>query len=268
MKLHLLAGSLRTVGLIGHLLYALPLAIIYPTLGPAARRTVARHWSGALLRILHIRLTVNGAPPSHGPQGALLVANHISWLDVFLINAVTPSTFIAKSEVRSWPLIGWLCQRARTLFVQRGKRADALLANQRMAERLVAGECVVLFPEGTTTSGGQAGSFHASLLQCAIDAECGVHPVAVSYHDGAGNRSDDAAYIGDMTLVASLLNVLFSKSLHATVAFLPAQATASQNRRELADAARAAINAVLADTTADTACAPATSSSTRLRVEA
>ncbi len=268
MKPRLLSGWARAIRLAFHLVYAVPLALIYPALGPAAQNRLTLHWSRALLRILRIRLHVHGAPPPQGRQGALLVANHISWLDVFLINAAIPCTFIAKSEVRAWPLIGWLCTRARTLFIERGKRADALLANRSMIRRIEAGERVALFPEGTTTTGSQAGPFHASLLQCAIDAGCAVHPVAIGYHDDGGRRSENAAYVDDMTLIASLRNILSGAALHATVSFLPGQSTAARSRRELADDARAAINAVLADPTADTACAAAPPSGTRRRVEA
>jgi len=238
----------RSMRLIGHLLYGLLLACSFPLLGPGSRRALLNYWSRALLDILHVRLEIAGRIPAMHEPGALLVANHVSWLDVFVINAASPSCFVAKSEVRSWPLIGILCRLTRTVFIERNYRRDTLRANRAIGDALASGERVSLFPEGTSTDGSQVRHFHAALFQCAIDIGTCIQPVAIRYHDGSGMRSEDANYIGDMTLIESLLNIMRSRSLHARLVFLPALHSAGQSRRALADDAHAAIVAALAGT--------------------
>jgi 1-acyl-sn-glycerol-3-phosphate acyltransferase len=235
----------RGMRLACHLLYGTLLACFYPLLKLPARHSIMRRWSGALLGILHVRLEIQGHLPQPGRQGALLIANHVSWLDVFVVNAASPSCFVAKSEVRTWPLFGLLCRLTRTIFIARDIRRDTLRANLEIARTLREGDCVALFPEGTSSDGSGVRHFHSSLLQCAIDEACPVHPVALRYHDGDGWRSNDANFVGDMTLVKSLHNILRSPSLHATVMYLPACSGAGKNRRELAGEAQSAISAAL-----------------------
>lgn len=242
-----LRALLRGARVACHLLYALLIALVYPMLKLQSRQFILQHWSRALLRILHVHLEISGQIPLHCKQGALLVANHISWLDVYALNAVQPSSFVAKSEVRSWPLLGLLCRRAQTIFIERSLRRDTLRANGLLSERLAQGECVALFPEGTTTDGSQMRHFHSSLLQCAIDRECAVYPVAIRYHDGSGRLCKDAAFIGDMTFLRSLGNILFSHTLHVTLVFLPAISSTQKSRRLLATEAHAAIRTTLND---------------------
>jgi 1-acyl-sn-glycerol-3-phosphate acyltransferase len=244
---HILLAVLRGIRVACHLLYALLLALIYPMLSLPARQFVMQRWSRALLDILQVRMETGGHLPPRFKQGALMVANHISWLDVYALNAVKPSCFVAKSEIGSWPLLGLLCRRAQTIFIERNIRRDTVRANGMIAERLAQGEIVALFPEGTTTDGSQVRHFHSSLLQCAIDTECAVYPVAIRYHDGSGKHCNDAAFIGEMTFLQSLQKILFSPSLHATLVFLPVISGAGKSRRTLADEANAAIRTTLDD---------------------
>lgn len=235
----------RGARLAGHLAYGLLLAGIYPLLGNAWRRALLRRWSCALLRILHVRLELGGFPPQPDGRGILLVANHISWLDVFAINAANPSCFVAKSEVRSWPFVGALCRLTHTIFIDRSLRRDTARANRAIAARLSGGECVALFPEGTSTDGSHVRHFHASLLQCAVETASPVQPVAIRYHDGSGLRTPAASYSGDMTFMRSLLNVLHSRSLHVTLLFLPQVSCCGKARRAVAEEAYGAVNAAL-----------------------
>lgn len=204
-----------------------------------------QRWSRSLLQILQVKLETSGVMPQASELGALLVANHISWLDVFIISAASPACFVAKSEVRSWPLIGLLCRLTRTLFIERNLKRDTVRANWAITNTLSKGECVALFPEGTSTDGSQVRHFHAPLLQCAIDASTCVQPITIRYHDGAGLRIDDACYIGDMSFMQSLLNILRSPSLHANLVFLPKLDSQGKTRRMLADEAYAAISNTL-----------------------
>jgi 1-acyl-sn-glycerol-3-phosphate acyltransferase len=242
--------AFRSTRLIGHLLYGLLLASAFPLLGPGSRRALMRYWSRALLHILRVKLEIGGNLPSVREQGALLVANHMSWLDVFVINAANPSCFVAKSEVRSWPLIGLLCRLTRTVFIERSFRRDTLRANRVIGDVLANGESVALFPEGTSTDGSQVRHFHSSLLQCAIDTGTCVQPIAIRYHDGTGLRSEDANYIGDMSLVQSLLNIMRSRALHAKLDFLPEISSLGKSRRILAEEAHAVVSTALAGTIA------------------
>ncbi|HEX6734672.1 MAG TPA: lysophospholipid acyltransferase family protein, partial [Azonexus sp.] len=113
----------------------------------------------------------------HSVPGALLVANHISWIDIYVINAALPAAFVSKAEVRGWPLIGWLAARHDTIFLRRGSRGHARLINAEIAEVLGRGQHVAVFPEGTTTDGCSLLHFHAALLQPALAAGRPVLPV-------------------------------------------------------------------------------------------
>ena len=166
---------------------------------------------------------------------------------MFAINAVQPSCFIAKSEVNGWPLIGMLCRRTQTIFIERDIRRDTMRINSQAGAQLDIGEDVVLFPEGTSTDGTQVRHFHSSLFQSAIDRKTTVQPIVIRYHDGSGNHSNDAAFIGDMNFMESLQNVLSSPSLHVTLTLLAPLATQETNRRVLAAETQAVISTALAE---------------------
>ena len=215
---------------------------IYPLTDEATHRNLRRRWSQKLLTILGVELRVTG--PAIQP-GSMLVANHISWLDIFVINALVPSAFVSKAEVRGWPLIGWLAAVNETVFLRRGSRGHAKIINAEIATLLDAGRNVAVFPEGTTTDGSHVLHFHAALLQPAI--ECG-HPIqalALSYTDADEQRSRAAAYDGDITLGQSLGNIIAEQRLIARIDAAQPMATEGIQRRELAAMARAAIVARL-----------------------
>lgn len=234
---------LRAARLALHIGYGLMLAIAYPRFPAALRRRILQRWSAALLAIFNVRVELT---PDAALRSGLIVTNHISWLDVFVLNAVVPMRFVAKSEVRRWPLIGWLCARAQTLFLERGKARAAARMNVQLVELLQRGECLAIFPEGTTTDGAQVGHFHPSLLQPAIDAAARVHPVAIRYLDGTGLRSSAAAYIDELSFGASLWNILSMPELHVRLIASPALDACTLDRRSLARSARAQIAGALA----------------------
>lgn len=235
----------RGICLTLHLCYAALLAIFYPYLKPVKRRRILKNWSRQLLGILNIGIRTEGEMPVRCESGFLVVANHISWLDVFALNAIYPSRFIAKAEVRDWPLIGWLCERGNTIFIERALRQDAASINRRASLLLEQGVCIGLFPEGTTTDGTQVGHFHSALIQPAIDAGAMLCPIALRYQDETGKQSDAAAFTGDMTLPQSIWRILRSPRFDALLVFTPALATTGENRRALARAAQEAISQAL-----------------------
>lgn len=228
-----------------HIAYGLALAVIYPRLTPPLRRQLMQRWSAGLLDIFNVKVLLAEDDPLRNLHGGLIVTNHISWLDVFVLNAVVPMRFVAKSEVRRWPVIGWLCARAQTLFIERGKARSAARINLQLVELLQRGECLAVFPEGTTTDGTAVAHFHSSLLQSAIDAGTLVHPTAIRYQNGAGERSTAAAYIDNLSFGASLWTLLNAPVVHVRLLPTPALHAADCERRELAQRAHAAISTAL-----------------------
>ena len=220
---------------------ALIVAAVFPFLDAQGRRNAVERWSHALLRILVVHLHVYGEPPIRPAQPVMLVANHVSWLDIFAINAVVPVRFVAKSEIRRWPVIGWLSARTGTLFIERAQRRDTTRINQLVAEAMLAGDVAAVFPEGTTTDGSRVLRFHSSLLQPASLAAAGVQPVALRFERGDGSLCVEAAYDGDKSLWDSFGAIVAQPEIHAHVWFLPVLPAGAAHRRELADTAQAAI---------------------------
>ncbi len=146
---------------------ALILHFVFPRAGAERRRSLVRWWSARLVRLLGVEVRVAGAPPSPG-SAAMIAANHISWLDIFVVMGVQPARFIAKSEIRDWPVAGWIAERAGTLFIRRARRHDTARINEQVHAAFAEGACVGLFPEGTTTEGDHLLRFHSSLFEPAI----------------------------------------------------------------------------------------------------
>lgn len=228
----------------------------YPLMKPAGRRLALQRWSATLLRRLAARLTVHGAPPHQRDAPFMLVANHISWLDIFAINAAVPTRFVAKSEVRRWPLIGWLCVKADTLFIERERRRDLARLDDMICYALrgptAASASVGVFLEGTTTDGSEVLPFHSSLLRPAQAADVPIYPVAIQYLRGDGSICTEAAYDGDKSALDTLRLMLTQREIHVHVYFLPPLAAAGVHRKVLAKQARERIVQHLYPFSADT----------------
>ncbi|MGE5451662.1 MAG: lysophospholipid acyltransferase family protein [Acidobacteriota bacterium] len=197
----------------------------------AWRMDSTRQWAVRLLAILGIRLEVQGRAR---PGAKLIVANHVSWLDIMAIDAVVPSRFVSKAEVGRWPLVGALVTAAGTLYLQRERRRDAMRVLGLMSAALQGGSTVAVFPEGTTGSGHGVLPFHANLLQAAIDAKVPVQPIVLRYSDKRHAISPRAAYVGDTTLMQSLWRVVSSSGLTVHVTVLAPLAVDHADRRSLA----------------------------------
>ncbi len=247
MRHHPTGFALRTWRLtrfVLHLLRAMLIAAcIFPWLERPARRQRLQSWSAQLLEILAIRLQFTGAVPAG--DTALIVANHVSWLDIFAINSVHPTRFVAKSEIRTWPLIGWLCARGDTLFIHRHRRHHTREITHAMAAALTAGESFAVFPEGTTTHGDVLLPFHTSLLQPALVANASIYPVAIRYTRADGSLCVEADYEGEKNLLQSLLQLVTQPRVELQLQFLSPIAVAGMDRRGLADAAAGAIATAL-----------------------
>ncbi len=207
------------------------MAAVFPWARPALRRALKRRWSRQLVGILGLKVGAGGTAPI--PSG-LLVCNHISWLDIYVINALAPAAFVSKDDVKDWPLIGWLCQHTETIFIERGSRAAAQRTRETMVAQLAGGTHVALFPEGTTTDGSKVLPFHGALFQSAIDACVPVVPLALRYVDADGKPSRAPAYDGDITLLQCMHAIARTSGLSAQVRVLAPLDTANVDRRHLA----------------------------------
>jgi 1-acyl-sn-glycerol-3-phosphate acyltransferase len=217
-------------------------ALIFPLIGIADRQAHIKRWSVKLLALCDVRIQLSHQHGAQSAARALIVANHVSWLDIFVINALHPCRFVAKSDIRDWPLIGWLCEKAGTIFISRGKLRDVRRIYQGLVASLHAGEHVAFFPEGTTAAQGTLLPFHANLFEAAIEAEVPIQPYAVRYVDQHGQLHPAADFIGDMTFAQSLMTILKAPGMTAQLMLLPViDTSAASHRRELADAAYTAI---------------------------
>ena len=233
-----------------HLLWGLAtVALAFPFLPLKPRRALKSRWSRQLLDALGVRLRVAGTPPVSG----LLVANHISWLDIYAINALAPTAFVSKDDVRAWPLIGWLSARTETIFLERGSRGAAMRAKERVSGELRQRACVSVFPEGTTGNGNALLPFHSALFQAAIEAGTRVAPVALRYTGRDGEPSPAPVYVGDTSLWQCLRAIVTTGGLTAQLHFLPALDPAGTDRRQLARQAHRLIASRLARPCTDTA---------------
>lgn len=213
---------LKLLRLAGHLLAgALTILLLFPHLNREECSRRVTRWATRLLALFNIQVVVRGRAPTVRAGGAMLVANHISWLDIYVLQSLLPVRFISKAEVQGWPLIGWLAQEVGTVFLVREKKSDAMRVNQVMANHLRAGDLLALFPEGTTSDGRGVLPFYSSLFQPAVEARAQIWPARLRYLDKAGHPSEAAAYYGGMTLAESLWRVARQRGITVEVTFLP-----------------------------------------------
>src|SRR5271170_6750511 len=142
------------------------------------RDRLIRWWSIGVLKIFGMQVRVAG-PTQVLEPGSMLVMNHISWIDVYVIFAIQPVRFVAKAEIRGWPVIGSLCDGVGTLYIERGRRRAVHQTNQAIADLLNAGDRIGVFPEGTTSDGRSVLPFHANLIQAALAVNARIQPVAL-----------------------------------------------------------------------------------------
>ncbi|MFL6675636.1 MAG: lysophospholipid acyltransferase family protein [Massilia sp.] len=223
-------------------------ALVFPWAGGRLRERLTRSWSRRLLRICRVK--VEQAPGAAALGHALIVANHVSWLDIFVINSLHPCHFVAKAEIRRWPVLGWLAAGAGTVFIARGSRRDLRHIFKGLVAVLKQGQRVAFFPEGTTAQQGSVLPFHANLFEAAIDAKALVQPYALAYLDARGAHHRSVDYVGETTFVDSLLMILGGPPVRARLACLAPIDAAGAHRRELAQAAQDAVARALKATEA------------------
>lgn len=217
-----------------HLLHGMAVMTRFPALDAAGRHARIRWWSAGLLRAVGLQLQVSGVQPR--PGATLIVANHISWLDIAAIHAAAPhARFVSKADVLHWPLLGWLIRNAGTLFIERERKRDAVRVVHAMASALQAGDTVAVFPEGTTGAGPVPLPFHANLLQAAVATGTPVQPVVLRFADAAGGFSTAVEFLGETTLLQSVWRVVTARGLCAHVELLPPVGSQHADRRALAE---------------------------------
>lgn len=231
------SALVKALRCIGHMLGGM--WTIWRHFGGATQAQRAQHvqrWAQDFLKILRVQLRTLGTPQTLGPM--LVVANHISWLDILVMLAVQPVCFVSKAEIKSWPLIGWLATNVGTLYIERASRRDALRVVHHIADALKPAapghlaQMIAVFPEGTTSDGSVVLPFHGNLIQAAISVHAPIQPVALRYLDvDTGRLSSTPAYIGDDHLVSSAWRLLSSPPVVASVQFAAVQQADGRDRR-------------------------------------
>lgn len=242
----------RLLRIVIHLLLGVSTcAAVFPWVSPIGRERRIQRWSRQLLAICRVEVELVDQAGARLAPRALIVANHVSWLDIFVINALQPCRFVAKSDIRDWPVIGWLSHKAGTIFISRGNRRDVRRIFEGLVISIHAGERVAFFPEGTTSLQGQLLPFHANLFEAAIDAAVPVQPHALRYVDAAGRHHPAVEFVGDMSFAQSIMLIVRGERISAQLLVLPAIETAGLLRRQLAQDAWQAVAQALALPAAD-----------------
>jgi 1-acyl-sn-glycerol-3-phosphate acyltransferase len=213
--------------------------LILPFAGRGERAKWLHHWSRFACRVLGLRLTTKGEMPEAG----LLVCNHLSYLDIIALSSLRPCLFVAKRDVRAWPLFGWLARAGGAIFVARNRRTAAANDVRQISMAIESGILVVLFPEGTSSDGASVLPFKSSLLQAAVALRCPITAAGIDYQLADGSVADEVCYWRDMTLAPHLLNLFGKRSIESTIRFSRARARCG-DRKNLARELRAEVTAL------------------------
>jgi 1-acyl-sn-glycerol-3-phosphate acyltransferase len=239
---HLLA-LVKFVRVIGCILVAYwDIRTQFPRYSDHQQASYVEVWARGMLAVIGIEVRVKGHP---APGPVLMAANHISWLDILVMHAACHCRFVAKSEIRSWPLLGTLTTGGGSLYIERSSNRDALRVVHQMAEALQKGHVLAVFPEGGTGDGITLLPFHANLLQAAISVNAPIQPIALQFMDAHTHDISLApCYRADDTLIGSLWRTLCAPPLLAQVRYGDMQTADGRNRREWAQDLQDAVAAL------------------------
>lgn len=234
--------TLKSLRIGSHLFVGLGLAALVTIDGRGrwSRERLSTWWHRVLLRILDVKLVVHGQPM---PGTRVMVANHISWLDIPVVAACEATRFVSKAEVGEWPVIGWLADAAGTFYLRRGSGGTKQLI-EAIDEHL-GRDSIVFFPEGTTTDGSLVLKFQPRLFATAIETKRPVQPIALRFSPAA-DGTVTAPYIGDDVLLDNIFRLLRHGSITAELIYCEAIDPAGHDRASLAHAAHSAICAAIA----------------------
>lgn len=245
--------AIRGPLLVWHLLVHLPVVLLLGTrltrdvrIGgdPIGHRAI-RWWQGGLMRLFGFRMRRVGTPL---PGPTMFVSNHVSWIDISALHSQRMMGFVAKREIASWPVVGWVASRGETIFHQRGSQESLGGVLQVMLARLRAGGSVGVFPEGRTRDGHEVGPFHARIFLAAVEAGVAVQPVALRYGANASAQAIVAFGPGE-NFLSNFLRLLGEPARDADVLFLePIVPGSGDGRRRIAEVARERIVAAVGST--------------------
>ncbi|MDD2659878.1 MAG: lysophospholipid acyltransferase family protein [Methylococcales bacterium] len=218
--------------------------IVFPALNLMCRANSAKskrgalktHWLQKFSAIVNLSITREGELPE---QGAFLVSNHISWLDIIVIGQYLPAYFVAKSDILSWPVIGYLSRQGGTIFIRRGDKKQIKATTEKMVWVLKQNSNIIAFPEGTTTKGDEVLGFHASLFQPALLTRSAIQPVALQYQ---GLAKEHAPFIGDDDFIPHLIKMLSLDKIEVRLSFLPVIKSSGRDRLSVGTEARELIS--------------------------
>ena len=229
-----------------HILYGIFIAgVMLPLVNAEQRDRLISYWCRGLLAVLNIRVVTLGVLPDAKVKSTLFVANHVSWIDIHAINSVRAVRFVAKSEIRGWPVIGWVSEKVNTLFIERTRRRDASRVVDLAADCLRDGDCLCFFPEGATSDGTELRPFKGSLMQAALDAEVQLWPLSIRYPRPDGSANTAMAYYDDVSMAQSIKQVLSQRSPVVELHFFAPIPTHGHDRRHLSLQVRHIIAAAL-----------------------
>ena len=223
---------MKTLKIILHILLVVPLCLLIFISTKNQQERIIRFWCKRLLSIFEINVEVTGLESNLVNQKKyLMVANHISWMDIIVIQSIKPCIFVAKSDVASWPLFGWVAQMTGTIFIKRDKISDIKKALKKMKRRLIK-RSVCIFPEGTSTNGRYLLPFKSNLFQSSIDTQKSILPLCLRYEQ-KNTYTDKTAFVDDMSLLDSIIKIKQEKNIRVVVEILQ-PIRPRYNRKELA----------------------------------
>ena len=225
-------SDMKSLKILSHILLVIPLCFLILVVGKKQQERIIQYWCKKLLSIFEIKVDLKGAEVFlFNQKKYLIVSNHISWLDIIVIQSIKPSIFVAKSDVASWPLFGWVAHMTGTIFIKRDKVSDIKKALKKIKRRLIK-RSVCIFPEGTSTNGRYVLPFKSNLFQSSIDSNRGILPICLRYEED-DTCTDKVAFVGDMSLVDSIKKIKNERRIKAVVDVLyPIKPRG--NRKELA----------------------------------
>ena len=220
-------------------------ALVLPVCNRWMRLGLIQWWCKRLLHCFNIRVITTGTVPDIRTHGTMLVGNHVSWSDIHAINSIIPVRFVAKVEIKSWPVFGYLVRKCGTIFINRTRNRDAARVVNIASHALRLNDNLCVFPEGTTTEGLSVLPFKSSLIQAAVQAEAPIIPMVIRYPLPDGSINMDAAYAGDTNLIDSMNTFLHMQQPVVHVHFCAPVASVGKSRQQLAKEIHAQISAQL-----------------------
>ncbi|MCB1582896.1 MAG: 1-acyl-sn-glycerol-3-phosphate acyltransferase [Xanthomonadales bacterium] len=208
--IHIIRFTLRLSAFILALVFVLPFVILGILLAKLFSNQRSNefflvYWSRLLCFICGLKVYIHGPKPE---SPVFLVANHVSWLDIPIIHSLMLAGFVAKSEIKYWPIVGWITMAGDTLFLKRGNAESRKGVLNQIKKRLLNGRSVAVFPEGTVTDGSHLRTFHRQLIHAAIETRTPVLPVAIKFLNVDGTRNDQVGFLNNEMFITHVWRIL------------------------------------------------------------